>query len=223
MKNSSSTFLLIALTSVFLLACYSSTLSILTTPTPHPTLASIPAVPTLSITLPATNQSLGGPGDGLINENLLVEIPTGFKIDYETKQDNMIITEMVSEDESVNDWTTLVTVQIFLGMTGTTPDQYQENMTQSWSNVCANSESYPVASGDENGYPFALWQLYCPINPSTQIVEYTYMKAIQGNDSFYLIQVAFRFEPSNDEVTQWMNYMREVIVCDTRISEQACP
>jgi hypothetical protein len=49
------------------------------------------------------------------------------------------------------------------------------------------------------------------------------MKAIQGNDSFYLAQVAFRFETSNDEVTQWMNYLREVIVCDTRIPEKACP
>jgi hypothetical protein len=224
MKNSTSPFLLVTLASVFLLACYSASLSVLNTPTPQPTLASVPAaVPTLSITQPGSTEPLIESGGDLQNENLLVKIPPGFKIDYEDKQDNMVITEMVSENESVNDWTTLVTVQIFLGMTGTTPDKYQENMTQAWSNACANSESYPVASGDENGYPFALWQLSCPINPSTQKVEYTYMKAIQGNDSFYLAQVAFRFEPSNDEVTQWMNYLRKVIVCDTRIPEQACP
>ena len=223
MKNSPSTLLLVALASVFLLACYSSSLSILNTPTPRPTLASIPAVPTLSITQPGSTEPLVEFGGGLQNENLLVEIPTGFKIDYEAKQNNTVISEMVSEDESVNDWTTLVTVQIFLGMTGTTPEQYQENMTQSWFNACADSEAYPVASGDEKGYAFAVWQLYCPINPSTQKVEYAYMKAIQGNDSFYLVQVAFRHEPTADEVTEWVRYLREVQVCDSRIPERACP
>lgn len=162
-------------------------------------------------------------GMGLENENLLAEIPTGFKVDYQAKQDNIAINEMVPASESVDDWTTLVTVQIFLGMTGTTPEQYQESMTQSWFNACENSESYPVADGDENGYNFVLWQLYCPLNPVTQKVEYAYLKAIQGNDSFYLIQVAFRNEPSPDEITQWMEYLKKVQVCDSRIPERACP
>jgi hypothetical protein len=68
-----------------------------------------------------------------------------------------------------------------------------------------------------------LWQLSCPLNPSTQKVEYTYLKAIQGNDSFYLVQVAFRYEPSDEDVTQWMQYLKQVQVCDTRIPERACP
>jgi hypothetical protein len=160
---------------------------------------------------------------GLEDENLLAELPDGFKVDYEAQQENMIISEMVPSSESVDDWSTLVTVQIFTGMTGTTPEQYQENMNQSWFNACADSESYPVADGEENGYPFVLWQLYCPVNPATQKVEYAYMKAIQGNDSFYLVQVAFRHEPSNDEITQWMQYMKQVKVCDSRIPEKACP
>lgn len=160
---------------------------------------------------------------GLENENLLAEVPSGFKIDYQAEQNGVVINEMVPEGESVNDWTTLVTVQIFMGMTNTAPEQYQENMTQSWFNACENSESYPVADGEENGYNFMLWQLYCPLNPSTQKVEYAYLKAIQGNDSFYLVQVAFRHEPSSDEITQWMQYLKQVQVCDSRIPEQACP
>jgi len=147
----------------------------------------------------------------------------GFKVDYESKQDNIVINEMVPQNESVNDWTTMVTVQIFLGETNTTPEQYQETMTQSWSNACQGSEYYPVADGAENGYNFVLWQLYCPINPSTQKVEFTYMKAIQGNDSFYLVQVAFRHEPSDEEITQWIQYLKRVQVCDSRIPDRACP
>ncbi|MBV6451239.1 MAG: hypothetical protein MHPDNHAH_01970 [Anaerolineales bacterium] len=129
---------------------------------------------------------------------------------------------MVAENESVNDWTTLVTVQTFKRIQNT-PEQFQENLTKLWFDSCPNSESYPVADGVENGYNFVLWMLYCPLNPATQKMEYAYIKAIQGNDSFYDVQVAFRYEPSDEDITYWMNYLKEVIVCDTRIAEQACP
>jgi hypothetical protein len=159
----------------------------------------------------------------LENENLLAGLPEGFKVDYQAEQNNQTITEMVPEDESVENWTTMVTVQVYLGEKNTTPEQAQDNLTQAWFNACQNSESYPVADGTENGYNFVLWMLYCPLNPSTQQSEYTYLKAIEGNDSFYLVQVAFRHEPSEDEITQWMNYMKEVQVCDSRIDGQTCP
>jgi hypothetical protein len=159
----------------------------------------------------------------LENENLLAELPDGFKVDYQAEEGNQTITEMVAEGESVEDWTTMVTVQVFLGKTDTTPEQAQNILTNDWFNACANSETYPVADGAENGYNFVLWQLYCPLNSATQKPELTYMKAIQGNDSLYLVQVAFRFEPSEADVTQWINYLKEVKVCDSRIAEQACP
>lgn len=214
MKQSAITLNVIVVTSIFLLACSLLPLPDATSGTP-PTFTPEPV-------LPQFDQSTEA-GTASENENLLAELPTGFKIDYQAEQNNMVINEMVPQSESVNDWTTMVTVQIFLGETNTTSEQYQETMTQSWFNACQDSESYPVANGDENGYNFVLWQLYCPLNPSTQKVEYAYMKAIQGNDSFYLVQVAFRREPSSDEITQWMNYLREVQVCDTRIAERACP
>jgi len=37
------------------------------------------------------------------------------------------------------------------------------------------------------------------------------------------VQVAFRYEPSSDEVIEWVGYLREVQVCDSRIPEQTCP
>ena len=214
MKISTIPFRVTFVCGVFILAC-----SLLPIPNTNvnipPTFTPIPEMP--------PEQPVETGGMGLENENLLVEIPSGFKVDHQAEQDNVILSEMVPQNESVNDWTTLVTVNIFLGMTNTTPEQYQENMTQLWFNACENSETYPVADGDENGYHFVLWQLFCPLNPSTQKVEYAYMKATQGNDSFYLVQVAFRHEPSNDEITQWMQYLKQVKVCDSRIPERACP
>jgi len=162
-------------------------------------------------------------GTGLENENLLAGLPEGFKVDYQGKENNFVISEMVPEGESVNDWTTLITVEIFLGEKNTTPEQYQQTLTERWFGACENSGTHPVADGAENGYNFILWQLYCPVNSSTQKPELTYLKAIQGNDSFYLVQVAFRYQPTEEDVTHWIEYLKKVQVCDSRIPEQACP
>ena len=213
MKSSRMHPIAIIVTSIFILACSSASLPSLATATPQ-TIITVPAMPT---SLPAQ------PGTELENEILLAELPAGFKIGYQAEQRNQTITEMVPENESGEEWTTMLTVQVYLGETNTTPEQAQETLTNSWFNACENSETYPVADGSENGYNFMLWQLYCPLNPATQKVEYTYMKAIQGNDSFYLVQIAFRYEPTEADITPWMNYLRDVQVCDSRIPEQACP
>lgn len=213
MKRSSAALNLIVITSLFLLACSLVSLPGITTETP-PTLTAVP-----STQPPAEVEA----SPGLENENLLAELPAGFKVDYQAEQNNQTITEMVPAGESVEDWTTMVTVQVYLGEKNITPSQAQDNLTQAWFNACQNSETYPVADGAENGYSFVLWQLYCPLNPATQKVEYTYMKAISGNDSFYLVQVAFRYEPTDEDITKWMKYLKEVQVCDSRMAEQACP
>jgi len=210
----------IAILNVFVMACATLALPNLASATPQ-TIITVPPMPTEFLTRPQTGATQTG--SQLENENLLAGLPDGFKVGNQASQDNQSITEMVAEGETVEDWTTMVTVQLYLGETNTTPQQAQDTLTNGWFNACENSETYPVADGTENGYNFVLWQLYCPLNPATQKVEYTYMKAIQGNDSFYLVQVAFRHDPSNDEITQWIKYLKDVQVCDSRIAEQACP
>lgn len=220
MNRSSPIIRVILMTSLFVLACSSASLPSLATATPQ-TIITVPPMPTEFLTQPQGETT--EPGIGLENENLLTELPPGFKVDYQAEQGNQTITEMVPDGETVEDWSTMITVQVYLGQNNITPTQAQDTLTNDWFNACENSETYPVADGAENGYDFVLWQLYCPLNPSTQKVEYTYMKAIAGNDSFYLVQVAFRYEPTEVDVTQWMRYLKEVQVCDSRIPEQACP
>ena len=220
MKESKTTIRAILVTSLFVLACSSMYIPNFATATPQ-TIITMPAMPTEFVTQPQTG--VAQTGSGLENENLLAEIPAGFKVAYQAEQGNQTTTEMVAEGETVEDWTIMVTVQLYLGERNTTPSQAQDNLTQAWFNACQNSETYPIADGVENGYTFVLWQLYCPLNSTTQKVEYTFMKAIQGNDSFYLVQVAFRYEPTEADITQWMQYLKMVQVCDSRIPEQACP
>ena len=68
-----------------------------------------------------------------------------------------------------------------------------------------------------------VWLQSCPLNRATGKPEITWFKAIAGNDSFYVVQLAFKAWPSKDQITSWMHYLGSVRVCDTRLPQQACP
>jgi hypothetical protein len=61
------------------------------------------------------------------------------------------------------------------------------------------------------------------LNQATGKPEKTWFKAIKGNDSFYVVQKAFKFDPSKEQIAQWMQYFRSVAVCDTRLADRPCP
>ncbi len=115
----------------------------------------------------------------------------------------------------------MVTVQVFYGLKAT-PDQFKARIESGLATACPKSESRPVAQGEENGYPSLVWLQNCPLNKATGKPEITWFKAIQGNDSFYIVQVAFKAWPSKEQISQWMRYLKSVTVCDTRLPDRAC-
>ena len=155
-------------------------------------------------------------------ENLLAGLPQGYKVGFQQKKANARITEMVPANETVESWSEMVTVQVFNGL-NVTPEQFRARMVQMWSGACANAVAGPPTLAVENGYPIAFWMLFCPLNKETGKPETTWFKAIQGHDSFYVVQKAFRFDPSKEQIVQWTHYLKNVAVCDTRVKAQACP
>ena len=159
----------------------------------------------------------------LKDENLLTVLPKGYKVDFQERKNNVLITEMVPAAESVKNWTEMVTVQIFFGMKNVTPEQFKQRMEQLWVGSCKGSEVHQIAQGPERGYPALIWMQSCPLNNATSKPEITWLKAIRGNDSFYLVQKAFEFMPSKEQVVEWTQYLRGVYVCDTRVPDRPCP
>ena len=157
----------------------------------------------------------------LQDENILAGLPAGFKIDFQQRNKAMLISEMVPVKQSVKNWTEMVTVQVFYGLK-VTPDQFKAGIEKELATACPRAGSHPVAQGPESGYPSMVWLQNCPINKATGKPEITWFKAIQGNDSFYVVQVAFKAWPSKEQITQWMGYLKEVTVCDTRLPDRAC-
>jgi hypothetical protein len=158
----------------------------------------------------------------LVDENILIKLPPGYKVGFQDKKSNMLMTEMVPTNETVHNWTEMVTMQIFYGLK-VTPEQFKERISKGWLSSCAGSEAHQVASGVENGYPSLVWLLTCPLNNTTGKPEITWLKGMRGNDSFYLVQKAFKFTPSKEQVTQWMLFLKAVMLCDTRLPDRPCP
>jgi len=166
--------------------------------------------------------ALPAPASAFQGENLLVSLPDGYKIDFQKKQGNTQITEMVPKAESVRAWTEMVTVQVFHGLKST-PEQFRGRIAGLWSKACPGAESAAIMSAVENGYPVTMWLSSCPLNKDTGKPEFTFMKAIAGKDSFYVVQKAFKATPSKEQTAVWTQYLKKVGVCDTRLPDRACP
>jgi hypothetical protein len=186
------------------------------TPSSHPVRSIIPILlAALFVSAPAHAQ--------LKNENLLVTLPEGYIVGFQDRNSRQQMTEMVPRGQTVKDWTEMVTVQIFFGMTNVTPEAYRQRLETLWAANCKGAQSNPVGQGNERGLAVAVWIAFCPLNKETGKPELTMLKAIGGKDSFYLVQKAFRFKPDKEQIEQWSRYLRSVTVCDSRVAERACP
>ena len=158
----------------------------------------------------------------LKDENLLVGLPQGFKVGFTDTVNGMHMQEMVPANETVANWTEMVTVQIFLNRKDLDPMQMLTTMEKQWAVVCKDSTATPAVTGKANGYVSVTRTFRCPLLASWGKPETTMMKAIKGNDSFYLVQRAFRGVPTPAQLEQTKAYLDGVSVCDTRLPAHPC-
>ena len=159
----------------------------------------------------------------MTGENLLLGIPAGFKVDFQDRKGPILVTEMVPEKETADDWTEKLSTQIFVGLKSVTPAEFEKESRRQWLEVCKEGKFSAIASGEEKGYPFSVWMLSCPYSKAPGQPETAMFKAIRGASDLYVVQKAFRFELTREQVAQWMQFLRGVSLCDSRVPEKACP
>lgn len=159
----------------------------------------------------------------LKDENLLQTIPKNFKIGFNNydKAEKVRIVEFVPENETVENWSQLLTTTIIYKDIKLTSSEYADRMKRMWLQSCPNSAADTVITTTENGYDISVMYLFCPKSPVTQKAEFTYLKALKGKDAFYSVQKAFAYEPTKETMTETMNYLKLVQLCDTRLGN--CP
>jgi hypothetical protein len=178
--------------------------------------------PLLSGLIAAILLACAAPATALENETLLVNLPKGFKVGFHNKTEQQMITEMVPAAETVEAWTEMLTVQIFYNLRDVTPAAYRARIEKLWSDSCPGASFSKLKEATENLYPMALWSQRCPLNKATGQPEYTWMKGVQGRDSFYLVQKAFKAEPTPKQLKDMTALLAAAKVCDTRIPGQKC-
>lgn len=163
-------------------------------------------------------------GSPLENENLLYAPPKDFKVGYQKTLPRELMTEWVPVGETVEEWTEMVTVQIFRGATVTAADFLRE-VAGRYMNSCPNTDAGKgMFTGQVNGYVVSMLVLKCPHNPQTGKPETTAFRFINGADALYGVQYAWRKMPSAAEMDAAMHTLAKVTVCDTRAPEQhPCP
>jgi hypothetical protein len=172
---------------------------------------------------PPTGASAAATDGGLQDENVLLPQPEGFKVGFHNRQTQMETTEYLPAGETVDDWSRMITEQIFFRRRNVDPDDLPNFMVKSWSGACPGGVGERTGRTNENGYPVATWRFRCPMNTQTHKPETMWMKVISGADALYSVQYAYRRAPSDDLARPAMAYLQGVKVCDTRTPEHPCP
>ena len=165
--------------------------------------------------------SAGQASAGLDAENVLTPLPSGFKIGAQGRTATGSMSEYIPQAETVQDWSTMVTVMIM--HIKTAPDQFATGMFENVKGGCPGIQTQKVTEGTENGYAFSLWLADCPLNPATGKPESFFMKVVAGNDALYNVQYAYRQDMTKALMVPAMTYLKQVKVCDTRDASHPCP
>jgi hypothetical protein len=158
-----------------------------------------------------------------MEETMIYSIPPGYRLGYSTVHGNMHMSEFVPINESVDNWTEMVTLQTFIGMKNVDMNRYRAIMNRQWTTACPVGNVSALGSGVQRGYPAAFMVMSCPLNLATQKPEITYFEVVQGNDNFYVVQKAFKFTPTMEQMQYWTKNMRLAVVCDNRLADRPCP
>lgn len=161
-------------------------------------------------------------GQGLKNENILAPMPSGFVAGNVARNARGSIGEFVPEGETVNNWSKMITIQVFFGKGGLRPAEFAAQLAKGWMRACPGAEVAKIREEPEFGYPTGLWLYVCPVNPATKKPENMWLKAIEGRDSLYSVQYAVRTELSKEMAPLAMKFLHAVKVCDSRRPENVC-
>jgi hypothetical protein len=162
-------------------------------------------------------------GQSLIGaEHLLVSPPKDFKIGSQSNRDNRLMSEWVPAAETVEDWTQMLTVQIY-GSATVDAATFLQGVGKRYMDACPGTTADGIYTGQVNGYVVSMLLLKCPKNPRTGKPETTAFRVIKGKDALYSVQRAWRAVPSDQDVDDVMHDLAKVTVCDTRAPEHPCP
>ena len=159
----------------------------------------------------------------LNGENLLFIPPDDYQMGFSDRKNDMFISEWFLDGQTQNDWSEMVTVQVFYNYPTREINNFQDKFIGVIVDTCEDGRGLSITSGEEYGYSFNFFMTICGKNPNTQKPEYTMIKVISGSDALYIIQKAWKYEPSDAQIQDWSKSVSRVFLCDSRNVSAPCP
>ncbi|MFZ1084882.1 MAG: serine protease [Terracidiphilus sp.] len=154
----------------------------------------------------------------LDGENLLFAPPKDFKLGFHSDR-NGSMNEYVPNGQTVEDWTEMLTVQVFRDLKEMEPAAFLQRVGTKWLSDCPETPKDTIRNGHVNGYPASMLELKCPNVHAKGKPETTVFRAIKGKDALYSVQHAWRTVPSDEA----KDALSRTDVCDTRDPSHPCP
>jgi hypothetical protein len=166
------------------------------------------------------------------DERLIVFPDDSWEVGFSDSKPALTMFEFVPKGETVQNWTRLLTVQTFTG--NKTPladwaERFRSSFPERWN--CDGRKLIPSLSGWKNGYPWMRFIAICNRNPANNLGEMALIHIVRGRENLFIVQRAWRGPPFSQAVApvppaefqEWQTFMDQVVVCDPRYAENACP
>jgi len=164
-------------------------------------------------------------------ELLIAQPPPGWVNVYQLNQKGNRISEFIAAGDDNLNWARKVTFESFPQTSTADPidlllyevDQYKEK--------CNFVQHFNLFSGLENNYPTSLRLVMCGTSKALKKGEVSMIKAIQGDENFYMVKMTRRVAPfkphqsdvNKEEIAQWSVYFKHVLVCNHKQDRHPCP
>lgn len=163
-------------------------------------------------------------------EKLLAEPPPDWTEIYQINNVDTRIIEFVPPDQSAKHWTTKIAFESFRRLTDADPIKVLLQEVEQSKKKCSFVQHFNLFSGHENGYPTSIRLIMCGKNENLDKGEVELVKAIKGNDYFYIVRFVDRIPPfevnepefAKRKIATWSTYMRLIGLCDPESEDHAC-
>ena len=165
------------------------------------------------------------------SEQLLAKPPADWKLIYRLDLPSARLSDFIPPQETVSDWTTKLSFESSRGLVDFDPIEILLAEVNRDQKKCGFVQHFNLFSGLENNYPASVRLFLCGENALINKGEVKMIKAIAGNEYFYLIRILKRIKPfdvdqpefAKREIAEWSSYIRSISLCDPGQSEHPCP
>ncbi len=156
-------------------------------------------------------------------ERLIAQPPEGWQQVSLVNNQTLRVSDFIPADEQPENWTTKISFESHKAdQIDIDPLDLLAIDIQSAQKNCHATQQFNIYAGYENNYEAAVRLLLCNENKNREMGEIAMIKAIRGNDHYYVIRMIRRIPPfspgehqlEDEEVASWSRYLSRIYVCD---------